>query len=155
MGSPLTFRLAIAPTGKARPRERGRLPTKYRNWKKQAAGLLCAQLILGRWPKATDPHRHLVRVSVHAVHTRRSRPPQWMTAQERAAWRAGWSPPRLATPDTDNMAGAVMDALNDTSLCWVDDAQAEIASVTSTWAAVGEPAHIVVTLERVAWEVPS
>jgi len=161
MGSPLTFRVAIAPTGKARPRERGRLPTKYRNWKKQATGLLCAQLILGRWPKATDYHRHLVRVSVHAFHTRPQDPPEWMKGKspervaERAAWRAGWTPPRLATPDTDNMAGAVMDALNDTGLCWVDDAQAEIAAVTSTWAAVGEPAHIVVTLERVAWEVPS
>jgi Holliday junction resolvase RusA-like endonuclease len=78
-----------------------------------------------------------------------------MTTAERAQWRQGWTPPRLATPDVDNMAGAVMDALNDTGLCWVDDAQAEIASVTSTWAAKGEPAHIVVTLERVAWGVPT
>lgn len=166
----VTLTLQLTPTGKARPRAVQRKgqrkagvhnPVAYTRWKKDAAGQLRALLLMAKWPKATDPNRHLVRVSIHAFHVRPQNPPPWMKGKtpervaERAAWREGWTPPRLATPDTDNMAGAVMDALNDTGQCWVDDAQAEIASVTSTWAAKGELAHIAVTLERVAWEVPT
>tara|TARA_R110002167_G_scaffold363715_1_gene584521 strand:+ start:1658 stop:2107 length:450 start_codon:yes stop_codon:yes gene_type:complete len=145
--------LTMRPTGKARPRERGRLPTEYRQWKKHAATLLQMQLLQGRWPKATDPHRHAVRVSAVAYHSRPKSPPAWMTKEERAAFRSGWSPARLATPDADNLIGAILDSLTDSQCCWVDDTQAILGSVSSTWAAAGKDPHIVVTLERLDWEL--
>ena len=107
----ISLRLELAPTGKARPRERGRLPTAYRRWKINAAGQLRALLIMAKWPRAMDARRDAVRVTVTGYTARPKSAPAWMTTAERAAFRRGWTPPRLATPDADNMAGAVLDAL--------------------------------------------
>ena len=151
----ITLRLELAPTGKARPRERGRLPTAYRRWKINAAGQLRALLILARWPRAMDARRDAVRVSVTGYTARPKSAPAWMTTTERAAFRRGWTPPRLSTPDADNMVGAVLDALTDSGQCWRDDTQAILGDVSSTWAAAGESPHLILTLEAVPWPTPT
>jgi len=163
----------MAPKGKARPRavvRRGKggkvragthTSEDYAAWKYEAAARLGRLLSLAGWVKAADPRRDAVRVSVTAYHPRPKTPPDWMSGKEpervaeRAAFRAGWSPLRLATPDADNMVGAVLDALSDTKRCWHDDTQAILGAVASRWAAAGEEPHLVIELERVPWELPT
>ena len=151
----IAIRLDMRPTGKARPRERGRLPTAYRNWKKAAAVELAAHLQAAGWIYLDrDPHRAGVVVEITGYHRRPKAPPAWMDATERAAFRAGWTPPRLSTPDADNMAGAVLDALSDTGRAWHDDTQAILGRCYSTWAQAGEDPHILITLEPMKWPTP-
>ena len=116
------LRIEIKPTGKARPRERGRLPTAYREWKKTASGLLAAELRRVGWEMSPDdPHRRAVGVRVVGYHPRPARAPRWCDV---VTWKRNKPFLRLSTPDCDNLEGAVWDALSDTGLCWHDDTQA-------------------------------
>ena len=150
----ISLRLELAPTGKARPRERGRLPTKYRRWKVQAAGQLRALLILARWPRAMDARRDAVRVTVTGYTARPKSAPAWMTTAERAAFRRGWTPPRLLTPDADNMVGAVSGCLERLGAMLARRHPSDLGDVSSTWAAAGESPHLILTLEAVPWPTP-
>lgn len=141
--------ITLTPTGKARPRERGRLPTRYRNWKKAATLLLISELRRVKWEPATDPHNEIVGVRVVAYHKRPRRRPPWMRHDfQKAAWEMGLPTLRAAKPDCDNLEGAVWDALSDTGRVWVDDTQAVSLGCWQRYAAPGEPSRIEVVLCR-------
>lgn len=161
----LLITLPIRPFGKARPRAvprgKGRyakvsvmMPDEYVAKKKAATLHLSAALRQAGWRRA-PAHTEVVGVRVIAYHHRPKDPPKWMAGQGRAEhreiWRTGRTLLRLATPDADNLEGAIWDALNDTGQCWHDDSQAVSLGCWSWYAAPGEPARVEVELQRGSW----
>lgn len=141
----VTISIPIAATGKARPRERGRLPTAYRAWKKTAAALITRALRLEGWEKQPSTVPVGVRVVSYAKRPK-ARPSALRHVCTPKQWREGFRALRLATPDADNLEGAVWDAINDTGLVWADDAQAVSLGCWEWYAAPGEAPRIEITL---------
>lgn len=148
----ITISIPIAATGKARPRERGRLPTRYRSWKKTASALISKALhIEGYTPQFGPTVPVGVRVVSYAKRPT-ARPAALRHACTPKQWREGFRALRLATPDADNLEGAVWDAINDTGLVWADDAQAVSLGCWEWYAPPGEAPRIEITLAGLSVE---
>lgn len=90
-----------------------------------------------------------LRLEVCAVFERPKSRPSCIDAATWATGAACWRP---STPDGDNIAKAVMDALN--GIAWTDDAVVCELVSRKRYAAQGEAAHTEVTVSTLGAEVP-
>ena len=159
MGERITFIVPAQPRPKKGGKGKGEFFKKGKDGKSywdhlQEARKHCKAMLKGAWEPV--PHGQLVLVSQAMVFPRYARKPNWVPL---AWWKSGKRFPRLVRPDAENCGGFILDALQARKghipFAYHDDAQVEIGTWRRWVAAVGEPAHIVVTLERVPWELPS
>jgi len=159
MGERITFIVPVQPRPKKGGKGKGEFFKKGKDGKSywdhlQEARKHCKAMLQGAWEPV--PHGQLVLVSQAMVFPRYARKPNWVPL---AWWKSGKRFPRLVRPDAENCGGFILDALQARKghipFAYHDDAQVEIGTWRRWVAAVGEPAHIVVTLERVPWVLPS
>jgi len=158
MGERVTFIVPVQPRPKKGGKGKGEFFKRGKDGKsywdhQQEARQHCQDMLDGVWEPV--PHGQLVLVSQDMVFPRYARKPKWVPL---AWWKSGKRFPRLVRPDAENCGGFILDALQarkgHVPFAYHDDAQVEIGTWRRWVAAAGEPAHIVVTLERVPWELP-
>ena len=128
------------PVGKGRPRMTcsGRMytPAKTKAWERRAATMMAYQAV-GVW---TPPNRYTpIKVSVWAI----ARRPKAFSRKKDPKGRVR----RLAKPDIDNVAKAVLDAAQKAKV-FVDDAQVCELTAYSMYGAIGEEPCVEVTMEE-------
>ena len=139
--------IPLAPMGKARPivtRNGTYMPKLYKDW--VAAAVLHIRPLQAGLVADDEP----VSSRIEAIHKR----PKRLTLREdggtcsvaRYPGPARQPCPR-ARPDLDNTIGSVWDACTRAGV-WGDDCQVTDSSESKRYAAVGEDAHVVVTVRR-------